>query len=380
MSCVSRIMDLGELTVRTSLKTVVVAMSGGVDSSVAAALLVEQGHRVIGLTMDLFPAKSRRCSEEGLRSCCGWRAVEDASRVAAGLGIPHFIVNLRKEFEALVVQDFCREYARGRTPNPCLRCNEHIKFALLADKAKRLGAERLATGHHARIVRDSSTGRMLLKKGADPQKDQSYFLYTLTQRQLGFSLFPVGNMTKPAVRGFARRSGIPVAHKPESQEICFIPDKDYARFLEARLPDAIRPGPILNGSGKVIGHHRGIIHFTLGQRRGMGVSAPRPLYVLSIDGAKNAVTVGPDEALYRTSLEASRAHWISVARLERPGAFKAKVRYRHAEALARIRPLGQGRLGVDFDTPQRAITPGQSIVFYDGDIVVGGAIIDRVGP
>jgi tRNA-specific 2-thiouridylase len=358
-------------------KTVAVAMSGGVDSSVAAGLLLEKGYKVIGLTMDLFPVNLKKCSEEGVRSCCGWRAREDASRVAAGLGIPHYIVNLRKEFEALVVEDFCREYGRGRTPNPCLRCNERIKFALLADRARKLGAERLATGHHARIERRSAAGRLLLRKGADVQKDQSYFLYTLTQGQLKFILFPIGDMTKSAVRLAARRLGIPVAIKAESQEICFIPDNDYARFLEARRPRTGRPGPILDSSGKVIGRHQGIIHFTVGQRKGMGLAAPQPLYVLRIDKQKNAVVVAPSEGLGQTSLEASRANWISLLKLERPMSFKAKIRSRHVEAPVKVRPLPRGRLRVDFEKPQRAVAPGQSIVFYDGDLVAGGAVIDR---
>jgi tRNA-specific 2-thiouridylase len=361
-----------------SSQSVMVAMSGGVDSSVAAGLLLEKGYRVIGATMDLYPANLKKCSEAGARSCCGWRAMEDASRVAAKLGIPHFVINLRKEFEKTVIDDFCREYARGRTPNPCLRCNEHIKFTVLADKAKALGAGFLATGHHARIVRDTASGRYLLHKGADPLKDQSYFLYTLTQRQLQFAIFPVGEMTKQEVRHTARRLGIHVARKPESQEICFIPDRDYARFLGERLPDSLRPGPILDLKGKIIGRHRGIIHFTLGQRKGMGLAAPNPLYVLAIDREHNALTVGPPEALYRTSFVASRVNWISVAKLAQPALFKAKIRYKHAEAAARITPLSRGLLRVDFERAQRAITPGQSVVMYDGDIVIGGAVIDHV--
>ncbi len=360
-------------------KHVVVAMSGGVDSSVAAALLKDQGYEVTGITMQLFSLPREVCLSEDLRSCCGFKAIEDAGRVASVLGIPHYTVDFRDEFEKHVIADFCREYGRGRTPNPCIRCNEHIKFELLAQRAKNLGAEFIATGHHARVERDPKSGRHLLRKGGDRAKDQSYFLYALNQRQLSFTLFPVGEMTKARVRQLARKWKLPVSEKEESQEICFVLDNDYARFLESRVPGAFRPGPILDLGGNTLGRHRGIPLFTVGQRKGMGIAAPHPLYVLAIDPKRNAVIVGTDEDLLRKRLAASCLNWISGCGIDAPLQVRAKIRSKHREARATVFPAGAGRVEVEFLAPQRAVTPGQAIVFYDGDIVVGGGIIDSDG-
>jgi tRNA-specific 2-thiouridylase len=357
-------------------KKVVVAMSGGVDSSVAAALLQEQGHEVIGITMNLFSLPKEVCRSENLKSCCGWQAQEDANRVAIELGIPHYVVDFRREFERTVVMDFSREYGRGRTPNPCIRCNQFIKFDLLLERANKLGADQIATGHYAQAEFDPATGRHLLKKGKDKDKDQSYFLYTLTQAQLAKTLFPLGGLTKKDVRTIAAKYALPVAQKEESQEICFIPDRDYPKFLRERIPQAFRPGPILDLQNRVIGKHEGIIHFTVGQRKGMGIAAPHPLYVLSIDAEKNAIVVGKNEDLYRSRLEASAVNFISIEKLDEPKPVQVKIRYKHAEARATISPQDRWGVRVDFEKPQRAITSGQAVVFYDGDTVVGGGIID----
>jgi tRNA-specific 2-thiouridylase len=359
-----------------SQKKVVVAMSGGVDSSVAAALLQEQGHEVIGITMNLFSLPKEICRSENLKSCCGWQAQEDANRVAIALGISHYVIDFRREFERTVVEDFSREYGRGRTPNPCIRCNQFIKFDLLLYRARSLEADYVATGHYAQIEIDQATGRYLLKKGKDRDKDQSYFLYTLTQVQLAMTLFPLGGLTKKDVRIIAARLALPVAEKEESQEICFVPDRNYAKFLRERIPQAFRPGPILDLQNRVIGEHEGIIHFTVGQRKGMGIAAPHPLYVLSIDAEKNTIVVGKNEELYRSRLEASDVNLIALEKLAESKPVQAKIRYKHAEAKAMILPLEGGRIRVEFEKPQRAITPGQAVVFYDGDTVVGGGIID----
>jgi len=354
-------------------------MSGGVDSSVAAAILKSEGRDIFGVTMDLAVLPPRFCRSEELRSCCGRRAVDDAVAVAAGLGILHCVVDFRRPFEERVVADFCAEYAAGRTPNPCVRCNQFIKFGLLFERARRLGAEAVATGHYARIDRDAASGRRLLRKGIDPDKDQSYFLFPLTQAELARTLFPLGGLTKSEVRSRAAAAGLPVAEKPESQEICFVPDDDYAGFLRDRCPGAFRPGPIVDASGRVIGAHDGIAHFTVGQRKGMGIAAPRPLYVLRVDAERNTIVAGPADALYGRALEAGGMNWIAIDRLTGPLDVRARIRYKHAEAAARVEPAGPDRVRVEFVRPQRAIAPGQSVVFYDGDIVVGGGTIEKAG-
>jgi tRNA-specific 2-thiouridylase len=355
---------------------VVVAMSGGVDSTVAAGLLKEKGYEVIGVTMNLYTLPRRVCLSEDLRACCGWKATEDAHQAAFDLGISHFVIDFRKEFESSVIADFSREYARGRTPNPCIRCNEHIKFRLLAERAARLGADLIATGHHARVAMHRGSGRYRLKKGRDTAKDQSYFLYPLTQEQLSRSLFPVGGLLKREVRVLARKWGLRVAEKEESQEICFAPMGDYPDFLKRRARRAFLSGPIKDAAGRVLGEHRGIGHFTVGQRRGLGISGARPLYVVAIDGPGNAVFVGRHEDLFSRTLTASSLNWISIESPEKPLRVKAKIRSRQEEAGALVTPLRKGRVRVDFDRPQRAIAPGQSVVFYWRDAVVGGGIID----
>jgi len=351
-------------------------MSGGVDSSVAASLLLEQGYEVFGITMNVLSLLREFCADEDLKSCCGEEAIADANRVATKLGIDHYLVDLRKPFEELVVADFIREYALGRTPNPCIRCNQHIKFDVLMQRASKLNADFLATGHHARIDRDIDTDRFILKKGKDKEKDQSYFLYMMTQQQLSRSLFPIGELTKGEVRVKAEELGLPVAQKPESQEICFIPDNKYAGFLKERIPDAFQPGPIVSEEGHILGEHKGIIHFTVGQRRGMGISAPYPLYVLDINPKNNTVFVGPDESLYKRRLLASRLNWISKTDGIGSLAVRARVRYKHHEAKAKLHMLESGQAHIEFEKPQRAITPGQAVVFYDAEVVVGGGTIE----
>ncbi|TET23958.1 MAG: tRNA 2-thiouridine(34) synthase MnmA [Candidatus Aminicenantes bacterium] len=360
-------------------KRVVVAMSGGVDSSMAAALLKEQGYEVGGITMNLFSLPAKYCRSENLRSCCGWKAAEDSHRVASSLGISHYVADFRKYFDKKVIADFCEEYARGRTPNPCIRCNQYIKFDILMQKLETFEADYLATGHHARVEYDTQSGRYLLKKGRDKKKDQSYFLYPLSQEQLSRTLMPIGDFTKDEVRKKAKKLGLHVAQRPESQEICFVPDNDYVRFLLDKIPEACRPGPIMNLENKVLAQHKGIIHFTIGQRRGLGIAAPHPLYVLSIRSDKNTIIVGTNDQLYGKTLLVTRLNLISIAKISRPMIVKAKIRYKHREAKALITPLDSDQALVEFEKPQRAITPGQSVVFYDGDVVLGGGIIDTAG-
>ena len=346
-------------------------MSGGVDSSVAAALLAKAGHEVIGLSMQLYDQSQ---GEIRFGSCCTLDDLYDARRVARGIGIPHYIVNFERRFEDHVISDFVREYASGRTPIPCVHCNGDLKFASLVERAEAFDAEAVATGHYAQVDCDASTGRFRLKRGVDRAKDQSYFLFTLTQAQLARARFPVGGLDKTAVREEARRLGLAVAEKRDSQEICFVAAGEHAGFVAKRA--SLGGGEIRDTGGRVLGRHAGIHRFTIGQRKGLGISAGIPLYVVDIDAGDSVVTVGPREALERTSLTASRVNWMSGEIPTSPVRAAVQIRYRHAEAAATITPAGTDRVRVDFDEPQSAITPGQAVVFYEDQIVLGGGWID----
>jgi len=354
---------------------IVVAMSGGVDSSVAAALLAEQGHDVIGLSMQVYNHADARDGHRSFGSCCTLEDLHDARRVAAALNIPHYILNFEQQFDEQVVSNFVSEYTAGRTPLPCAHCNSDLKFTTLVDRARGFGADAVATGHYARVERDAAGGRYRLRRGVDPHKDQSYFLFSLTQDQLARAVFPVGDRPKDAVREYARRRRLPVADKPDSQEICFIPDDDYAAFVTKRMPDTDHDGVIVDENGRVLGRHGGVHRFTIGQRKGLGLSAPAPLYVLALQPADRQVVVGPKAALERTTLTASNVNWMA-AEPAGPRRVTAQIRHRHAPAPAVVRATAGARADVVFDAPQMAITPGQAVVFYDGDTVVGGGWID----
>lgn len=347
-------------------------MSGGVDSSVAAALLAGEGHEVIGLSMQLYDQ-----SGGGARfgSCCTLDDLHDARRVAARIGIPHYIVNFERKFNETVVSDFVREYAAGRTPIPCVHCNGDLKFATLVERAAGFDAAVVATGHYARVERAGAHGRYRLLRGTDPAKDQSYFLFTLTQAQLAHANFPVGALDKAVVREVARELGLQVAEKPDSHEICFVPGGDHAAFLQEHGIGSTE-GTIRDVDGQVLGGHGGIHRFTVGQRKGLGLSSPVPLYVVGIDAAERTVTVGPKSALEKRELTASGVNWVAG---EAPAAgtrVTAQIRHRHPEAAATITPLGTGRVAAVFDEPQVAIAPGQALVMYSGPEVVGGGWID----
>ena len=349
---------------------VVVAMSGGVDSSVAAALLAEAGHDVVGVSMQLYDQRNG----ESFGTCCSIDDLHDARRVAAALGVPHYILNFEQQFEQAVVSNFVQEYTAGRTPLPCAHCNSDLKFSTLLERATGLGAARVATGHYAR-VEQAADGSWRLRRGIDPGKDQSYFLFSLTQEQMAQASFPVGPLTKGEVRDHARRLGLAVADKPDSQEICFVPGGDYAAFVESKA-EATRAGTIADADGRTLGTHGGVHRFTIGQRKGLGVASPVPLYVLRIDAESSTVTVGPRAALERTSFTASGVTWTSGVRPVAWTPVTAQIRHRHRAAPARVRALDDGCAEVEFDTPQAAVTPGQAAVFYDDDVVVGGGWID----
>ncbi len=372
--------------------TIAVAMSGGVDSSTAAAILAREGdssaaprNAVVGLTLQLWD-QTRLAGKHGIPDapkagrCCSIDDVYDARRVAEHLEIPYYVVNQEERFERDVVRPFVDEYLAGRTPIPCSLCNNHIKFDQLLRTARSIGAERIATGHYAVNEFDEKRGRWILKRPADRAKDQTYFLFGLTQEQLARTLFPLGHMTKPEVREAARKHGLMLAEKPDSQEICFVPGGDYKQFIAAYLEEQGEAAPEMAGelvaaSGEVIGRHAGIHNFTVGQRKGLGVASASPLYVINIDPASHRVTVGADAELATRSLRARQLNWISIAELKEPMRVKVKIRHRHEPAWATLEPGGADEAIATFDEPQRAVTPGQAAVFYDGDEVVGGGWI-----
>ncbi len=350
-------------------KRIAVAMSGGVDSSVAAAFLVKKGNDVFGLTMELTGKENR---------CCSLDDIHDAREVARSLSIPHYVIPLREAFQRHVVDYFVREYLRGRTPNPCAVCNPSVKFGILLEKALELGADALATGHYALVKYDSVGKRYLLMRAKEKGKDQSYFLARLPQKALKRTLFPVGNFPKSKIRDLASRIGLNVADKTESMDACFLPDMELIDFIESEAGRPMETGPVLDETGKMLGRHRGIAGYTIGQRKGLGVATGIPMYVTRIDGSVNTLVVGTEEKLYHRELTASDPNWIMVEKPEAPLRARVRIRYKHRPAWAWIEPDGKRRVRVRFDSPQRAIAPGQLAVFYDGDAVMGSAWIDSV--
>jgi len=353
---------------------VLVAMSGGVDSSLAAALLVAQGYDVIGATMQIWDKDVPEDDAEN-RGCCSLSAIDDARQVAEKIGIPYYVLNFRDMFQETVVEYFIREYGAGKTPNPCIACNRYVKFEGLLQKALALGAEYVATGHYARIGYDNKLGRHTLSKGVDHTKDQSYALYHLNQDTLKHFLMPLGDYTKVKTRELAAEFGLSVANKPDSQEICFVPNDDYKSFLTEKSPAALKPGYIVDTQGNILGKHQGLPLYTIGQRKGLGIATGKPLYVVELNLESNQVVVGQGQDIFASELIAGDLNFITIDRLEDSMTVSAKIRYGSREGVAVVTPLSGGMVNVKFSEPQRAITPGQSVVFYDGDLVIGGGII-----
>ena len=352
---------------------VVVGMSGGIDSSVAAYLLLEAGYDVIGVTMQIWQQEDDdTVSENG--GCCGLSAVEDAARVASKLGIPHYVMNFREEFSEKVIRYFMDEYLAGRTPNPCIACNRYVKWESLLQRSLQIGADCIATGHYARIAK-LPNGRYALRRSATDEKDQTYALYSLTQEQLARTLMPVGDYEKPEIRGIAEQLGLSVADKPDSMEICFVPDKDYAGFIRANSGREIPEGNFVTSDGRVLGRHKGITHYTIGQRKGLNLSMGHPVFVTELRPETNEVVIGEAEDVFTDRLRCNRLNFMSVPDLEGEMPVIAKIRYNHRGARAVVRKTGPDEAEVIFEEPVRAVTPGQAVVFYDGDYVAGGGTI-----